>query len=295
MDGARLVGLRSNARLIIKLWHLKQTGKLNSVAVCTPGVCRTKTEWNSPDAVMAGMRMCGLAPSQGGFHEVVEDDYRAYALAAEDINNTENIMRLLQAHPAWRAMSFIKSLNKKACAELLSKLIDPRWFVDRCYPDKNGRMESAFGLNPRTQIGVTLRNQTKQLNHKWCRVVLESWKSKQFESEVMQRLELANLQPIENCELLGVAPYDFLWRIWGYHMGLGGNRAPDAVKADLRASQRLLHFIRYTWLAELYAHSGATPEQRAALFRPADFFKHPLEIAAFECHEIETAGLRKAP
>ena len=88
---------------------------------------------------------------------------------------------------------------------------------------------------------------------------------------------------------LGVAPWDFPWRIWGHRRGIGLNKVTrcDPVLADLRASQKFVRFVQLTWLNELYRDSSAVPDGQLSLFRPADFFKYPEEIEAYEKHRIQ--------
>jgi len=287
----RLVGSHSNAALITKLYHLKQKDLLSNVEVVTPLVCVTEAERRNPEAVLARMRLCAQAPSQGGFHELTENDYRAYALSVEVMKATKNgaatskqALRLLNSHPAWKALSFIKSLDPAHVAGLLSYIRDPRWFIDPCYPDRLGKLEASLGLNPKTQAGVA-GVAAKWRHHQRCALVLRCWKNDSKIPDVTTKFELATPIPVPNCDEIGVAPHDFPWRVWGSRMGIGlPNVEPNPVLADLRASQRFLAFVRHTWLSELYLDSQAMPEQQAPLFRARDFFHHETEIAAYEEH-----------
>jgi hypothetical protein len=56
------------------------------------------------------------------------------------------------------------------------------------------------------------------------------------------------------------------------------------VIANLRGSQRFAEFLRQTWLDAIYKGAASTPEERAGLFRPADFFTLDEEIYAYEQH-----------
>lgn len=133
-------------------------------------------------------------------------------------------------------------------------------------------------------------------HHARCACVLNCWKAREKEHEVRSMFELTTPQPVEGSALLGAAPYDFAWRVWGLKLGIGINAKPDTtdpVKADLRASQRFVLFLRQTWISALYDSSAALPDQGASLFRPADFFKHPTEIAAYEMHQLSTDNSRQ--
>jgi hypothetical protein len=119
-------------------------------------------------------------------------------------------------------------------------------------------------------------------------VVLDCWKDRRLVEVIRETYEVHTPVPIADNPQPGWAPYDFVWREWGRRMGYGNPEAPegDPVTADLRASQRFVAFVRQAWLGELYRNSPATPDCRAGLFRPADFFKHATEIAAYEMHQI---------
>jgi len=292
----RLVGNAANARLIMYLYDLKQKHKLESVQVCTPLVCPVEKDRNRPEAMLLGMRSFTRAASLGGFHEVGEADYRSYALLVALTQGTVRgqpvgvaALQLLRGHPAWRPLSFIASLNKLAVAGLLAYMLDPRWYIDQCAPDRLGKLEAWMGLNPKTQAGVSGCSPRWRF-HKRCEMVLNCWKDTRQEDAVRYRFDLEAPQPVADSPLTGIAPWDFAWRTWGYYLGLGMPDAPegDPVIADLRGSRRFLAFLRHTWLSELYRDSPAMPEQNAALFRPADFFRHPTEIAAYELHQIKT-------
>jgi len=295
-ERVRLVGNAANARLIMYLYDLKQKSRLESVQVCTPLVCPVDKHRQKPEAMLIGMRNFTRAASLGGFHEVAEADYRSYALSATLTQGTLRgqpvdaaALKLLRGHPAWRPLSFIQSIDKLSLAGLLAYILDPRWYIDQCAPDRLGKLEAWLGLNPKTQAGVTdMRSRWR--HHCRCQVVLNCWKDQALEENVRYRFELSAPKPIEGSLLAGYAPWDFAWRRWGHKLGIGRPDAPegDPVMADLRGSQLFIRFLRHVWLSELYRDSAATPEQNAALFRPADFFRHPTEIAAYELHQINT-------
>jgi len=296
IDRIRVIGASSNARLITQLYDRKQRGLIGSVQVCTPLIGKTERERRKPEALLMRMLLFQRAPSIGGFHEVVEADYRAYSLCvaalksiAEQNAITAAIIPALRAHPAWRPLSFIQSLDRVSVAGLLSYILDPRWYIDQCAPDRTGKLEAWLGLHPKTQAGVS-GGKRRWRYHDRCAVVMNCWKNSRLENDIRERFEINKPVPVEDATLPGVAPCDFVWRAWGSKLGLGSSaRAPaDPVIADLRASQRFIAFLRHTWLSELYRESDATPERHAALFRPADFFQHPIEVEAYELHQVMT-------
>jgi len=297
-ERVRLLGLHANARLITALYDRKLKGQPLEIEVASPLACASVAERHNPEAVLYRMRLFERAPSVGGFHTVTENDYRAYALAVETMqsvfNNmptTQQALRLLRAHPAWRAVSFIHSVNPMAVAGLLSYMLDPRWFVDPCYPDRLSKLYMSLGLHPKTQAGVTLGG-AQHRNHKRCALVLRCWKDRTREGEVRSKFEVTAPVAVTGSSELGLAPYDFSWRQWGLHMGIGMDTdiEPNPVKADLRASQRFVAFLRHTWLDALYRDSSALPGVNTELFRPGDFFKQHKEIIAYQQHVEATEG-----
>lgn len=294
-QSVRALGLSSNVRLLMYLYDLKQKERLASVEVCSPLAAKVDKQRRNPEAAIISMRRFTKAASLGGFHEFTEMDYRAYALAqsvhegmmlGEPVD--ERTLRLLRAHPAWKPLSFVENLNRVAVAGLLSYILDPRYYVDDCKPDSQCKLEAFLGLNPRTQAGVSgVRSRGR--HHSRCKVVLECWKDHSLVQLIRDTYELHTPVPIANNPKPGWAPYDFVWREWGRRMGYGNPDAPmgDPIIADLRASQRLITFVRQVWLGELYRNSPAAPDGRASLFRPSDFFQHPTEIAAYEMHQIK--------
>jgi hypothetical protein len=261
----RLIGARDNARLITLLYEAKQAKRIHSVEVCTPAIVEKRTDRGRPGPVLFELGLCSSGPSQGGFHEVVDTDYRAYKLAVDP--SEENLCQ----HPAWKALSFIQPA-RDAVATLLAHILDPRWFVDVCYPDRSTKFQMALGLDPYTQKGSTFDTPRCRI----CRRVLGCWKAPHKEDEVKKLFELAGTKCIPDSDKLGLRPHDFCWRVWGKY--------PDPVIANLRGSQRFAEFLRQTWLDAIYKGAASTPEERAGLFRPADFFTLDEEIYAYEQH-----------
>jgi len=120
---------------------------------------------------------------------------------------------------------------------------------------------------------------------------MRCWKDVSKEREIRGRFDvLGEVKALEDCTELRIAPWDFPWRIWAQQLGYGGTTrivSKDPVLADLRASQK---FVQQTWLNTLYLNSAALPDQRASLFRAADFFKWPKEIQAYEKHYVQAAS-----
>lgn len=294
----RVMGSAENAKLITVLHDLKQKGKIASVEIASPLICRKRQSRHDPAAVLMALRQSvELSPSLGGFHELTENDYRAYALAVEvaatavstkhTLVVSKKALGLLKGHPAWKALSFIQSLNPTYVAGLLAHMLDPRWYIDGCSPDRFSKVQGYLGLEPLTQRGVTLAAYPAWRHHRACNTTLRCWKDLAKEREVRETFALTGTVVIDRSYRLGIAAWDFPWRIWGKQIANNG----DPVLADLRASQKFIEFVQLTWLSELYRDSAATPEQRASLFRPADFFKNKAEVEAYELHQVQIEAM----
>jgi len=178
--------------------------------------------------------------------------------------DNQDLLRLLHAHPAWRPLSFIQSLNQLAVAGVLGHIVDPRWHIDPDDPDSIVPLEEVLGLTEETQAdafeGMPELGMHQQ--HLRCKEVLNCWKNRQFERNMYARFEIAGPRPVKDCNLLGFAPYDFIWRKWGEGLRLGMPDVPgtDPVIANLRASRRFISFLRHTWVSELYHRSHSMPE-----------------------------------
>jgi hypothetical protein len=298
-DRVKLSGTQANAEMITRLYEAKQQHDLESVRVITPRIITATAAQRDPAGVLYQLEYSDYArraPSQGGFHEVVDSDYRSYALAAalqqsnrDGMFDECDVLRLLQDHPAWRPLSFITSLNKVAVAQVLGYILDPRWHVAPEHPDRAGRLEGFLGLDPKTQAGVSGAGRQRR-HHQQCQAVLDSWKDTRYEPAVREAFERTTPIPLNETDVPGHAPCDFAWRVWGMRLGIGllGSRVDAPTIADLRASQMFIRFLRLVWLSELYRDSLAMPEQNAPLFRLSDFFKHPAEAAAYVQHQVGT-------
>jgi len=296
VDRVQMIGRQNSVELALRLYAKRNEGKLSSVQLCSPLVCRTASERANPAAALWALSNFSMAPSLGGFHEMSESDYAAYSLAnvvhllaRSHRDNPKVIDKHLYAHPAWPAISFIKSVNKLAVAGLLAHILDPRWFVDPCKPDSNAKLYSWLGLNPKTQAHVSA-NAPKYRYHARCRLVLLSWKRAEYENRIRETFDYREVQPIVGDMEPGTAPYDFVWRVWAKRMGFGTNIFPQISDTqtipDLRASQRFVEFVRAVWLAAIYKNSRSVPDGGASLFRPEDFFRNTIEAQAFEVQQL---------
>ena len=272
------VGMRCNAELICQLYETRQR-----IDVCTPMIVEKRADRAKPGPVLFELGLCSWSPSQGGFHEVVDSDYRAYKVASHFTQGVGNAQmeELLLAHPAWRPLSFIRTISKRDLFNVLAHTIDPRWYIDVCYPDRGSKFYSWLGLYPHTQSGISTpspgieRMSPGSYLTRICAYTMNCWKVGP-EAAVRSILDLTGIKPISMSDRLGIAPWDFCWRAWA--------TGKNPVQADLRGSRLFADFLRQTWLDAIYNNSAAVPDERATLFRPADFFKHEVEILAYEQH-----------
>jgi hypothetical protein len=293
VDKVRVIGAPCNVALVVALFNQKVRKRIASVEVATPLVCHTQSERDDPATVLYHMRRFSRAPSQGGFHEVTEYDYRAYALAYEVQQHrsvTKLAIRLLHAHPAWKPLTFIQTISPSHCAQLLAEIIDPRWFVDVCRPDRAAKLQQYLGLMPKTQASVTLGKPAVARGRERCALVLNCWKQRTDAAQIASIFELTGPKAMPNASAIGIRPGDFVWRTWGYLMGKG----PDSRKppksptiADLRASIRFVDFLRQVWVQELYR--GAQLPDGGLLFDADYFFKQDV-VAAEAYHHYMQSG-----
>lgn len=284
-DTVQLVGSVRNAELIVQLYDRKARGELRSLQLVTPLVCPVAADRKRPLSVLYHMQRFCKAPSLGGYHEVTAKDIVSYQLltliqSKEHKDDVQSITYLLAMHPAWRHLSFVKDLDYIKCATLLAYIRDPRWYVDLCHPDRGSKLEAFLGLTPKTQAGITWPEFGRDRHYDRCKLVYDCWHTPAMAAATATTFSKHGICVTGNTTDYGNRPCDFVWRARAKYAGV----QPDAfnaqlVKADLRASQKFISFIRLTWLAELYREHDY--ERGEGLFRSADFFLHVAESEAY--------------
>lgn len=253
----RLIGTLENTHLILALYGQQLHGEKALIEICSPLVCQTANELHDPKHALYAMRQYDKAVSLGGWHEVNQGDYFAYALV-NHIHKVGGIddqaLRLLRSHPAWPALSFIPHLNRSACIFLLAMIVDPRWYIDPMSPGRGSKLRSYLGLNPQTMLGV-LGTASRNRYYDRCKMAAEAWNGQK---------DLKNIEE----------PNYFLYRVF---RSAGINKGP--LYAGLRTTQYFIEFLRLTWLAAL-----APNTQLESLFVPEYFFKSKEEAQAFRDH-----------
>lgn len=251
----RLIGCPNNAALLLCLFNRRLKTNDGCIEVCSPLVCKTKSDRNNPKKALYNMRLLEMSSSLGGWHIFDKDDYPSYAITASLQKYgkiDDHIRRLLKSHIVWPELSFIPHLNIDKCAELISIILDPRWFIDICHPNRGSHLRSFLSLNPRTMYFV-VNKKTTVFGSRLCKLVLDCWYREDLKDNINH-------------------PAYFLYRIL--------NKYEDKVRGLLRASQNFVEFLRLIWIAKL--NSKKVPFKE--LFIPAYFFKSTEEINAFNQH-----------
>jgi hypothetical protein len=287
----RMVGSPGNARALCAMYKRKRAGQLLRLEVASPAVIgRTRAERDDPRLMLVRIRDSaadGLNAALGGWHEFGFTDYPAYAIAACDEFDgqapgvDEFRVEILQAHPAWPALSFIPHLDLSKLAKLLGVILDPRWYVSLRSPrrgndiipyhDDAAKLHAYLGLDPRTMAGAFgLCAESGSTDR--CRLVVETWSSGGLPEEPWRA-------------------GNFLWRRY--------SREDGTLKAALRASQLFIDYLRLVWLDAIYcdrtkrqpAAPGKRPVQEG-LFAPDHFFQYEEEATAYTKHRelIATKG-----
>lgn len=255
----RLLGVPENAELITALYLRRKKNEIASIEIAGPNICETADELCDPEIVMHRMRATTLAAACGGWHNLGDNDFLTYALIAR-LQHTNDVLdapakAYLYAMPVYRALSFISTLSDDRAAQLIKTIVNPRWYIDRRAPERQGKLDLYMGLTPAAQKRVSnlseLISKPRDLR---CATVLDTWKT------------------VHDGAVDLTDPQNFLYRV---HKSSGGGW-----RGDLRGSQALLRYLRYNWLESLEQRRG--PRDR--LFAPDLFFKTPGEIEGYLQH-----------
>ena len=259
----RLLGVARNAELIASLYVRRKDREVRAIHVAGPNTLAVPEELRNPELAILRMRSLASSPAAGGWHEVSMADYPTYALIARMARNKEDfddaVATYLRLHPAYKALQFIPTLCPASVAYVLSRIVDPRWFV---FPGRHGaetKLLLFLGLTPQVQKRVSVADALlTTARDVRCTYVLNSWKTASPDS-----VDLKN-------------PANFLYRIW--------RAAGGGWRGDLRASQTFIRYLRDNWLAGLDSRIGPAD----GLFAPDLFFRLPAEAAHFRDHMSRT-------
>jgi hypothetical protein len=255
----RLLGVPQNAELFIAFYLRRRQNEVASLEIAGPNVCENLAELADPETVVYRMRTTQLTSACGGWHTATDADYWTYALIGRLERSGGHLDQLstayLRTHPAYRALSLLPTLSPPHVAQVIKTIVDPRWYVDRRAPERQGKLELYLGLTPRIQRRVSdssaLLIKSRELR---CATVLEAWKT--------QHPGAVDLTD----------PRNFLYRIY--------KASGAGVRGDLRGSQAFIRYLRYNWLDAADMRKGA----KDGLFAPELFFKTPAERATYELH-----------
>jgi hypothetical protein len=252
----RMMGCPSNAQMILaQFLRMKHAGE-GVLEVCSPQVCRSSEERHDPKRALLAMRQWLYPASMGGWHAVQRNELASYVLISQLRRGEERqLEKLVEAHIAWPALSFVPFLNKKECAKLLATVIDPRWYIDFRVPSRGSKLRSFLGLTLPIMTDV-VAGKVYTPKHELCKMVLNCWWTHD-DKKLIEK------------------PDHFLQRIVLQMVDKGRLN-----HGFLRGSQTFIEYLRLTWLAAL----GSGRNQSDALFVPSYFFNNKHEVAAFEDH-----------
>lgn len=287
-DKVRLLAGSYNAAIIEALYNSRfACGRPRRVLLGNPRLLPDAA--NRLETIFGRMDSLEMAPSLGGWRELTEKDYVTYALlgvlrkSSGKLNNLAE--RLLRAHPAWPAVSFLSDANLEAACQLVCEVLDPRWYVDQTKPDANKRLLSQFGLgfSGQQNIGYLLGVEKQPGQHvSEAKLVLDTWTGGNYVPPQPDAIDA----------------HGFLWRLAA--KGSGG------IKGMVRSCQVFLAFLREVWLDNLTPLRHYEPVARKLgrkrpttvnylrlvkaksyspqLFVPAHFFELSGEVAAWRAH-----------
>jgi hypothetical protein len=148
----RVLGTPENAGLIVELYAargLRGAAAVSQVQVGGPKACSPGCLSLRPEVVLDRMRFGNVPGSLGGWHALGPTDYISYLLVhllrAPVAVDWGEVDSLLAGHPAWPAVSFLH-LREPRMAALLSQIVDPRWHLDPCHPERGNGLFRFLGL-----------------------------------------------------------------------------------------------------------------------------------------------------
>lgn len=255
----RVIGAQFNAPLIVDLYQRYCSPRLSGrLEVASPNLCENVAELQNPQIALYRMRQWLAPPSLGGWHRVDELDYPTYAMAAQfqrDRGRVGEHLRLLwQSHPLYHDLTFLPTINHDAVIDVVTMVMDPRWFIDTRNPYRLSRLKTYLGLSPRCVYEV-MSGRGSHTRGMRCRMVIGSWFNQNPSAGDMER------------------PGNFLWRRW--------RSAGGSTKGILRASQAFIAYLARAWQHRLAAKSAV----RAELFTPGEM----LQVAEFEAYKRHIA------
>lgn len=256
----RLLGSRDNAALVIRLQGRRTAtpGLKAEVQLGSPSV--VPAEWLRNDPVAVLYRLWQLPTTSSTYsmwHCMDTSDLQTYAMIDASGSFKEVpavIKRIVTEHPAWPAISFMRSMSVDAACRLLCDIIDPRWYYHSVHPTRLTRLYAHLGLTPRNMACCVGVSSKQPHNFERAATALQVWYNQDTPRDMLK-----------------LQPEDYLLRILMQHKD-------DLAKGLLRATQRLVSLVSAVWLDAVSA-----PDSQFK-FDAKLFFNTSVEAAAFEQH-----------
>lgn len=251
IQNVRLIGSIGNAHLIERLYAANHKRKVPyQIQLSGPQTCGGRVPEPARDVLSClwytSIHQQLLCP----WYAMQRKDYSAYALAAEVHANgvTQKAIEIMRYHPAWPALSFVPTLNPEPACELLSIVLDPRWYRDPERPSRRSRLYTYLGLSDANIKALLYRAKPRhQFEH--ADVAVSAWLSDGTLADEPK------------------TPKDFLVRVALMH-----ERQHHGV---LVATRRFVRFVTAVW-----EHERSTQE----LFSVEAFFRYEAEQNAYRAH-----------
>jgi hypothetical protein len=166
-----VLGHASNFTLLRNALRLDRT----AISIGSPASRWFETE---PERTLTSARALRLNAQVGGWHLAQPADIAMYELYCQFVGfNRERVLPVTaKAHPAWEVFSFLECPDKQhdvKLAELLTLIVDPRWFTHPSRPNRISRLTQFFGSTPHyvrryaQENRVTPAHQRAELV-RWC-------------------------------------------------------------------------------------------------------------------------------
>lgn len=256
----RLLGTRANAPLVVKLQERKACNSQfakKPVLLGSPAIVPRAWLRGDPAAVLHHIwQPSPSANLAGHWHEMTTLDYSTYAMinsvGDRDMPEVPQVTKKIAAyHPAWPAVTFVRTLDEDAACQLICHIVDPRWFRHHKHPGRNTRLHAHLGLTP-DNVGIICGNPGERgIHFNRATLAVRTWYNRHARRGSRE-------------------PGDFLLRSLDAHATLA--------KGLLRGTQQLVNFVAAVWL------NAVRPPHPEAGFRPREFFRDDTVARAYEQH-----------
>lgn len=150
IDAVCLVGLPDQSELVFHFNYIKSKGFIKSLRVCG-NVEKTNFDPKAPDKTILHMKSNTLPASLGGYHELNSSDVFCLSTLKElerskskDDTLRKIVMSDFPKHPLYKHVLFSTDFDLKAVVELMSKVIDPRYFLMSTYEKTKSLVKSIW-------------------------------------------------------------------------------------------------------------------------------------------------------